>query len=154
MKSPATSRSAIAAAIAPVLAFCACAVSCISDWRIVSADVPPRGWSEPVVLRYVNADTVTLSRLTLSLYCAAGASPRENICLVEASTPSGAPECDTLRIGLPGPAALRGNNMHQIDIPFRSRVRFAETGEYSFTVTPLAEVRGVWSVSLSIDKLK
>ncbi len=123
-----------------------CLASCVSGYEVVAADVPPAGWNEPVTLLYSNTDTLTLKDVSLTLRHSVEVSPSEGDFLVETVSPSKAGSYSTIRMKLDSPVS--GNNLYETSVPLRGGVRLSETGDYVFTVTPLQDMRGVWSVAI------
>ncbi len=126
-----------------------CLASCVSGYEIVTADVPPAGWSKPVTLRYANTDTLTPKDLSLAFRHSVEVSPLEGVYVVDAVSPSIIEVWrDTLHVAFRIPVS--GNNLHETTLSLRSDAVFLEQGDYFFTVTPLPpqEVRGVWSVAI------
>jgi hypothetical protein len=44
------------------------------------------------------------------------------------------------------------NNIQEARLPYRRGVVLGQEGEYLFRITPLAEIRGVWSVGIDFKK--
>jgi hypothetical protein len=72
--------------------------------------------------------------------------------IVETQSPTGAAARDTLFVN-PVPD-MASNNMREMRLPFRRGVVLGEAGEYRFTLTPLTEIRGIWSAGIDFQKQK
>jgi hypothetical protein len=134
-------------------AFCALSFlsSCRSLHDTAAVDVNPAGWHDAAVLVYRCVDTLTSKEATLVLRHGPEAQPRKGVYVVEALSPSGVVERDTLDIALStGPT---GNNLHETRAPFRTGVRFAEEGDYVFKVTPPGGTSGIWSLAIDFRSL-
>jgi hypothetical protein len=122
--------------------------ACISHHDSVVADVNPFGWSTPVTISYINSDTVSVKEAALLLRHAADA--RVGRIVIEAHSPSGAMARDTVAVTLAPNTA--SNNIQELSVAYRRGVMFAEAGAYSFTLTPTAEMTGVWSIGIQFNK--
>jgi hypothetical protein len=120
---------------------------CISCHESVVADTDPTGWNAPVTITYANSDTVSLRKASLVLRY--GGEANAGGVVVEAHSPSGAMARDTVAVTLaPNKAS---NNIQELSVEYRRGVMFGEVGVYSFTLTPTAEIRGVWSVGINME---
>lgn len=124
---------------------------CMSGTESIAADVSPEGWREPVELQYSNADTLTLKKIRLTLRHSATREMSGGRFLLETASPSGAVTRDTLWVRVLLKA--QGNKLEEAWAP-PMEVRFPEAGGYVFTVTPMAEMRGVWSVGIEFTKTR
>lgn len=137
--------------VCAIAAMWAASTGCMSGTESLAADVRPEGWRESVELRYVNTDTLTVRELQLTFrHSSAHESPGGRYILRTAS-PSGAVTRDTLRVRVFLKA--QGNKLEEAWTP-PTNVRFTETGEYVFTVTPMQNTVGVWSVGMDISKTR
>jgi hypothetical protein len=137
-----------------LIAICAgfLATACISGYEILSADVSPTGWNEPVVMSYVNSDSLAVRGLIFSLRGTIEATPHEGVYVIGATSPSGAQFRDTLRVALAGfGTSAFNNNLRETRTPLHSQMRLDETGEWTVSVAPMQEVRGVWSIALNFN---
>ncbi len=123
-----------------------CLASCLSGYEVVAADVSPAGWSEPVTLLYSNTDTLTLKDVSLTLRHSVEVSPLESGFLIETVSPSKAGSYSNLRMKFSSPVS--GNNLYETSVSLRTGMLFSESGDYVFTVTPMQEVSGVWSIAI------
>jgi hypothetical protein len=127
---------------------------CMSGNNSVAADVSPKGWDTPVEMVYSNRDT--LSERMAVLFLRHDQRTHGGKYAVEFRAPSGnIALCDTVSVGTP--------NTHDVSIsipptisfsvkwPYRRRLRLTEEGDYRLTVTPLQNVRGVWSVGIDFN---
>jgi hypothetical protein len=124
---------------------------CMSGNNSVVTDVSPKGWNTPAEMVYSNRDT--LSERMAVLFLRHDQRTHEGKYAVEFRAPSGnIAFCDTVSVGTP--------NTHNVSIsipptisfsvkwPYRRRLRLTEEGDYRLTVTPLQNVRGIWSVGI------
>jgi hypothetical protein len=125
--------------------------SCLSGHETIAGDVSPERWDAPAMMRYENTDTLTVRRLTLSIRHAAEISPSEGIYVVGATSPSGIQARDTLHVRFSKPAEITPvNTLRETLTPFPGTTRMDESGEWTFSVTPLQPTRGVWGIALVI----
>jgi hypothetical protein len=117
---------------------------CMSRLDSVVADVNPTGWGYPVPVVYANSDTLALKELALVVRYDEAASAGEVV--VEARSPAGATARDTIWLALTPDKT--SNNIREARLPFRRKAVLGDGGEYLFIITPLAEMRGVWSVGI------
>lgn len=122
---------------------------CISGVESIAADVSPEGWSKPVGMLYSNTDTLTAKELQLTLRHSANYGSLDGRYVVKTASPSGVLRYDTLAIG--SFQKTQGNKLAEARAQPVS-VNLSEHGDYSFTVTPLQEVRNVWNVAIELKQ--
>jgi hypothetical protein len=120
---------------------------CISGQNSVAADVSPKGWSEPVEMRYVNNDTLGVKQLQLTLRHSANIQSSTGRHVIVTISPSGIATRDTLTINML--LNTRQNSLMEAHATGR-RIWMTEPGEWRFVVTPLQNTVGVWSIGLDI----
>lgn len=133
-----------------MLATAATLAGCMSGTQTVAADVSPEGWSEPVVLRHFNSDTLSAANLTLSLRHSAAVLPAAGSFIIERLSPWGEIRIDTMMVDIP-PIVSNTGRLHETTVAAGIQVPFAEAGEWRFTVTPLQTMQGIWSVAIEIN---
>jgi hypothetical protein len=114
----------------------------------VVTDVNPAGWDTPAKIVYINTDTLATREAALLVRYDNDA--RAGKVIIEAHSPAGAAACDTVAV-TPTPNDA-SNNLQEARLPFRAGVVLGQAGEYLFIITPLAEMRGVWSVGIDFEK--
>lgn len=146
MKSPA--RHIAAAAAAAFLAG-----GCVSPHQSAATDVDPFRWETGAEILLPNADTVTLRDAEVFLRCNDRFSEDTLTLRIATVTP------DSLRFEEPfllvipragNPAAL----MREIVVPYRRRIRFAQSGDYRCILTPVRPLRGIEAVGINLEMSK
>ncbi len=129
-----------------------CWVSCMSNHDTVVVSVNPEGWRQPAVLAYENTDTLIQKEAALVLRYGPEAAPRSGAYIIEVQSPACARTRDTVAVALtPDPS---GNKLQEVRLPYRTRIRLTEDGDYIFTVTPPQETSDIWSVAIDFKKLQ
>jgi hypothetical protein len=126
----------------------ASSVACMSDHDSVVAETNPTGWDMPVTMTYANVDTVSIKEAALLVRYDNDVCAGEVV--IEAHSPTGAAARDTIAVTLL--SDQRSNNIRETRLPYRTGVVLGEAGEYRFTLIPLTEMRGVWSVGIDFEK--
>ena len=124
-------------------------VGCISGVESIAADVSPEGWNEPVELRHLNTDTLTIKQLHLTLRHSATIPASDGRYVVEALSPSGTGRRDTLTVTL-SPDTQRKKLGEAAATPVN--LRLSEAGQWRFVVTPMQNTTGVWSVGIELKQ--
>ena len=132
-------------------AACGVTTGCLSSTQSAVADVSPEGWREPVEIDLKNTDTISVRELRLVLRHSATIGIVEGRYAVERLSPWGDISRDTLAIGIQ-PDTQRNRTGEAYSSP--ERVRLTEPGSYRFTVTPLREMHGIWSVGIELEQTK
>ncbi len=134
----------VAAAVAMMLVAVACTVKPV-DSTVV--DTPRSGWSEPVEL-LCSADSTALHTIGVVLQMESKSVDGPIELRIGCTSPSGVSLGDTLRVG---PARRsNGGSFTRIEGDWIEGARFAEQGDYSFTIEPLEPLDGVWMVGITI----
>lgn len=134
----------VAAAVAMMLVAVACTVKPV-DSTVV--DTPRSGWSEPVEL-LCSADSTALHTIGVVLQMESKSVDGPIGLRICCTSPSGVSLGDTLRVG---PARRsNGGSFTRIEGDWIEGARFAEQGDYSFTIEPLEPLDGVWMVGITI----
>ncbi len=143
----------IAAAGALMWSLVAMSISagCMSGVEAATGDVSPEGWSRRAELTYNNTDTLSLRNLELTLRHSVNVEPSEGMYVVGMIAPSGVVTETGVRMEV-AEQTVHAGRLHETSVPIRSGVVLDEAGEWQITVTPLQNVRGVWSVSITLDK--
>ena len=132
-----------------VVAFAGVMAGCLSPHRTVVADVDPTGWTEPVTVRFTNADTLSACDLRLVVrYDGAFDVPAVDLELITVAPDSiRCSERFTLQVvRRPAPAPLLRDTV----VPYRRNAVLDRCAEYSLTIRPLESVRGIEAVGLDI----
>lgn len=101
-------------------------------------------------MRYGNDDTVSVRQLRLSLRHSAAATRTEGRYVLRSVSPRGSFTADTLAVSI-APDARTGNKLSETVAERPLAARLAEPGEWRFTITPLQNTRGVWSVAITVS---
>jgi hypothetical protein len=110
-------------------------------------DVSPKGWNEPVELQYFNTDTLAQKQIDLILRHDRVLEKSNGRYAVEIMSPYGDVLCDTLSINIL-PNAQR-NRLGETNSLVKG-IEFTKTGDYHFTVSPLQNTTGIWSVGIEL----
>jgi gliding motility-associated lipoprotein GldH len=145
-------------AILGCLLFAACADE---KRQIVTGETAPAGWggATPVILEYVNSDTLRPRDLYLLVRRRNDfAYDRLNL-LVLTTAPDGRSETDTLSVALTGPeydgAEAASYLYTDYRTPYRTRARLDRPGTYRFRFVPLMSevpLEGIIGVGIEIVK--
>lgn len=149
MKRPA--RHIAAATAAAFLGIAVLSGSCISPHQSAATDVDPLRWTEAAEIRLPNADTVTLRDAAVFLRCNDRFAEDTLTVRIATVTPDSLRFEERFLLVIPrseSPAAL----MREAVIPYRRRIRFAQSGDYRCIVTPTRPVRGIEAVGINMTK--
>lgn len=122
---------------------------CLAPVTSIATDLPSGRWSDAAVLRYANADTLTLRDLRLFVRLAETCGE----------------DTLTVRVETCSPERLRTTEYHRlvfdarqtasavrpvVERSYRRGVRLRETGDYHFVLTPVRPVQGIEAVGLRV----
>lgn len=120
----------------------------------IVADAPREGWHEGknLSLGYNNSDTIAPYNLGV-VARVESASAKESISLVVGCTsPSGVSYQS--EVVLTAEEGQRGGSLKEYRGRWIEQATFAESGEYTFSLTPVESLQGVWNVGVTIEQAK
>ena len=121
----------------------------MSGHDTVVTDINPTGWVSTETFCYDNTDTTCIRKTSLVLRYDASAS--EVAFAVSLKAPDGAFTQDTVLFSPVVKLAANADIM-ELSIPYRDSVTLADYDIYEFSVTPLAPVKGIWTVGIDFTK--
>ncbi len=137
------------AVIAAMLMLAACSERPVGA---VVADTPRDVWhaGEEVELRYESCDTLSLYDLSIVVRREANRASEGSVSVrVQCTSPSGV-DFESPVVILPEERHRGGSFAENLGEWIRG-ARFAEEGDYLFTITPTSDLQGVWSVGVKVE---
>lgn len=122
---------------------------CWSDRIDLAIDVDPEQWQTGVDFIVPNADSLRLHDALLFLRCNERMTDDTLSLRIVVTTPDALRSEEMVHMAVDRhslPVALRRESV----APYRSRIRFARSGDYRFTVVPVRPIRGVEAVGLTV----
>lgn len=126
---------------------------CIGQREIpLVEDVEIDGWSRAAVLTLENRDTTQRRDISLFLRFVPNFLSARSVTLrVVTTAPDHTMIAERVTLPLEAEEESRGGEMTYRSYPYRSRVLLSQSGEYSFAIYPLEQIKGVTAVGIDFE---